>query len=113
MRNGKNIFYIAEAAALLIVISAIILEAIFHFGDNVRNILDTVLFILLGLWGVFEGLAHLNSIKSLTLIVCGMYLGVFKFFSEGPMMDVIAVICILLLLVLIRPWQKMNKPANK
>ena len=97
----KNLLRILTSLALIIFI-ANASSFIFSYNDSINDILNILMFSVIGLYYIIMSLSLVNNLYKFGILLCGVFLIIMNFLPENNFLLIIAVLSILLPMLIIR-----------
>lgn len=101
MKTFKTIHLLFILCCGIILICKI-LNLLFHFSDRTNNILNTMMFCLIGIAYLFAGYIWTNKMAKGILFLCGAFLIIMNLLPETVWITWTGVVCILIPLFIFR-----------
>lgn len=105
----KNTFKLLSFIALVVIIVKI-LNWFLNFSDTTNNIINSLMFSLIGISYFILGFNLEKKLNRIILFVCGLYLIIFNFFPEKNYVAIIGIL-VIVTAILIRKFSKETKNA--
>lgn len=91
----KNTFFTLFKILIAVVLFGKVLNWLLHFSDETNQILNTIMFSLIGISYLVYGFVWENKWLKTVVIACGVFLIVMNFFERNLVLDIIGIVCIL------------------
>jgi hypothetical protein len=104
----KNALYTVFIILIALVLAGKVLNWILNFSDETNHILNSTMFILIGVAYIVVGFVWDNWLIKTAIITCGIFLIIMNFFESNTILNVIGIVCILTPMLIAR----FNKEKN-
>lgn len=109
--SGKNLLRGVFLMALFIILAGQVLNLFLHFNIRIRQILNIVMFCLIGIGYIAEGFGKYHKILRFIMLFSGLFLIFMNFIPMSIAFYIMAVVCLIAPPVIIRVVNK-KRPAN-
>lgn len=104
----KNLLFTIFKIAIGIVLFAKVLNWIFKFNDEVNQLINTSMFCLIGIAYIVVGFVYDNKWIKAIIITCGLFLLAMNFMSPNNVLDILAIACLLVPMLIGRFYKEGN-----
>ncbi len=108
----KDALFTATRILIFIVLLGKVLNWFLDFSHETNNILDIVMFTLIGIAYIVMGWVWDNKVTKVVAITCGVFLIAMNFFDNTPLLNLIGIVCILTPMLIARFYKEGDEKIN-